>query len=150
VSVGGKTFGPIEPLVAASYVKERLLPYAVEYRRAGSAAFHVRFADLVRSPKAFVETFGTHFGVEPTADPDTVISAFNFRPGKVGKWSTLSPDELAWCEGILYDELIEFGYPPVSPSRVLPPAAAVRAAVLRDRAKRVPQKIGRFLTRLRI
>jgi hypothetical protein len=141
VSMMGKPFGPIEPVCAARYVKERIMRYAAEYRRAGDLAFHVNFTTLVNSPREFVDGFARHFGLTPTADPDAVITAFRFRPGKIGKWDSLSPQQLAWCEGILHDELVEFGYPIASATPALPAAHQVMAASVRDTAKRIPQKL---------
>jgi len=148
VSITGKAFGPVEPLRAASYVKERLTPYAAEYRRAGDSAFHVDFAALVNSPRQVIDRLAQHFALTPAVDPDTVITKFRFRQGKIEKWRALRPDQLAWCEGILYDELVEFGYTPVTASRTIPDGTVRAEAVVRDIIGRVPQKVrhlaGRF------
>ncbi len=129
VSITGKNFGPIDPLSAALYVKERLVPYAAEYRRGRPGALHVKFSTLVNAPRQFVDEFSRHFGLAPAVDPETVISTFQFRPGKIEKWRALPPQELAWCEGVLYDELVEFGYSPVTPAPVVPgPAGGMEGA----------------------
>jgi hypothetical protein len=148
LSIGGKNFGPVEPLCAAQYVKERIRRYAGEYRKFGDKAYHVKFTTLVDSPRAFVDDFARHFKLTPTVDPDAVISAFPFRQGKVGKWKSLPADQLAWCEGILRDELLEFGYPLASPSPRMPHSRHVIAASARDKLRRVPQKIRRLVERL--
>jgi hypothetical protein len=149
VSIGGKTFGPIEPLRAAHYVKERLVPYAAEFRKAGPDALHVKFTTLVNAPRQFVDDFARHFQIAPATDPDAVIAAFPFRQGKIGKWKSLPPEQLAWVEGILYDELVEFGYPPESSQPSLPDRATILAATARDTVKRVPQKIRKVVDRLK-
>ena len=149
LSVGGKTFGPIEPLRAATYVKRQIVPYAAEYRRAGAQGYHVKFDTLLGSTREFVDDFARHFQLRPTTDPDEVIEAFKFRPGKIGKWNALSKEQLAWCEGILRDELIEFGYPLESAAPELPGRATMIAATARDAVKRVPQKLGRIMSRLK-
>lgn len=148
VSITGKAFGPVEPLSAALYVKERLTPYAAVYRRAGAHAFHVKFSTLLNAPRQFVDDFARHFQLAPAVDPDTVIRAFPFRPGKIEKWRTLQPDQLAWCEGILYDELVEFGYRPETTAPVLPDRAVLWTAAARDTLKRVPQKVRRVLRQI--
>jgi hypothetical protein len=149
VSICGKAFGPVEPLCAAHYVKERLARYAAEYRRAGDRAWHVKFNTLVMSPRSFVDDFARHFGLVPAVDPEVVIRKFKIRPGKVEKWRALPPRQLAWCEGLLYDELVEFGYLPVTSAPTLPDWSALAAAKARDSLRRVPQKIGRVVARLR-
>jgi hypothetical protein len=141
VSITGKPWGPVEPLQAAHYVKKRFAPYAVEYRRVGRRGFHVKFSTLVTSTRKFVDDFSSHFDLTPSEDPDAVIKAFNFRPGKIDKWRRLPADQLTWCEGILYDEMVEFGYTPLSPAPALPGPLNTSAAVVRDTLRRVPQKL---------
>ncbi|MBA3884183.1 MAG: sulfotransferase [Acidobacteria bacterium] len=149
VSVTGKAFGPVEPLSAAQYVKERLKPYAEVYRRAGADAFHARFSTLVSAPRLFVDDFARHFKLTPAVDPDTVLSAIPFRQGKIEKWRALPPRQLAWCEGILYDELVEFGYTPESQRPVLPDRSVLLLTATRDAVRRVPQKVRRFVHQIR-
>lgn len=149
VSITGKAFGPVEPLSAALYVKERLTPYAAAYRQAGAEALHVRFSTLVNAPRQFVDDFARHFGLTPAVDPDKVIEAFPFRAGKIEKWRALPPRQLAWCEGVLYDELLEFGYTPETKARVYPDRATLAAASARDTLGRVPQKLRRLLLQIR-
>lgn len=149
VSVGGKGFGPIEPLCAARYVKQRLARYAAEYRRAGSQAFHVRFDTLVSSTRTFVDAFGRHYGLQPVVDPDEVLRSFTIRPNKVAKWRVLPPEQLSWCEGILQPELVEFGYPLASASPRLPGRSVMIAATARDTVRRIPQKIRSMVERIK-
>jgi hypothetical protein len=147
VSITGKNFGPIEPLCAARYVKDQLALYATEYRRAGSNGYHVKFETLLNATREFVDDFARHFKLAPTANLDVAIPALQFKPNRIGRWARLSPRELAWCEGMLREELLEFGYPLASPSPTLPPAGQVAAANVRDTFKRFPQKIRRMIER---
>lgn len=149
VSVGGKNFGPVEPLRAAQYVKERITRYAAEYRKAGDKALHVRFSTILNSPRQLVDDFAHHFQLTPTADPDEVIAGFPFREGKIDKWRALPPKELEACEAILYDELLEFGYEPVSKAPSLPARSAVVTAAVRDTIKRLPQKVRHSIRRVK-
>jgi hypothetical protein len=147
LSIGGKGFGPVEPLCAATYVKDQLAYYAPAYRRAGENGYHVKFETLLGSTREFAEDFARHFKLPPAVDLDAAIPK-QFRPNKIGKWTRLSAQELSWCEGILHDELIEFGYPIASPSPSLPAPRHLMAAAARDKVKRVPQKIRRLVERL--
>jgi hypothetical protein len=149
VSITGKAFGPVEPLSAALYVKERLTRYVTAYRQAGDAALHVKFSTLVNAPRQFVDDFARHFQLVPSVDPDDVIEAFPFRQGKIERWRALPPEQLAWCEGVLYDELVEFGYTPVTPTPQHPDRATIAAAAARDTVKRVPQKLRRLLEQVK-
>jgi hypothetical protein len=148
ISIGGKAFGPVEPLRAAQYVKAQLARYAKEYRRQGSRGLHVRYEDLLSAPRAFVDTFAAHFGLEPVTDPDAALATIPIRPNKVAKWKRLDRRQLAWCEGLLQDELRTFGYQPECSPVTLPGPATLLAAAGRDTIKRVPQKIRRVVRRL--
>jgi hypothetical protein len=149
VSISGKRFGPIEPLRAAQYVKRQLGYYAPEFRRAGAAGYHVTYEALLNDTRAVVDGFARHFNLQPILDLDTAIPALKFRPNKIGKWKKgLTERELAVCEGLLYDELLEFGYAPITPARVLPTAGELFAATARDTMKRVPQKFHRLKARV--
>lgn len=147
VSVSGKQFGPIEPVCAATYVKKQLAYYAAEYRRAGRAGYHVKYETLLGATKQFVDDFTSHFGLQP-AD-QAAMAALKFRPNKIGKWKALPPQQLAWCEGILQEELREFGYPLASSAPELPGPRQLLIANARDRMRRVPQKFRRALKRAR-
>jgi hypothetical protein len=147
VSVTGKRFGPIEPVCAAAYVKQQFAHYAAEYRQAGRAGYHVKYETVLAAPQQFVDSFAAHFGL-PRVEP-AVIAALKFRPNKVGRWKGLSPRQLAWCEGILEDELREFGYPFASTGPELPGPGQLMVLNARDKIKRVPQKIRRVVERIR-
>lgn len=149
LSISGKRFGPIEPLRAAEYVKNQLGYYAPVFRRSGVHGYHVTYEALLNDTRRLVDDFAAHFGIAPLVDLDTAIPALKFRPNKIGKWKGLSERELAWCEGILYDELLEFGYQPTTPSRVLPDASDRLMAAARDSVRRLPQKFNRLKTRIR-
>jgi hypothetical protein len=149
VSVGGKGFGPIEPLCAARYVKDQLAHYTAEFRRAGARGYHVTFEGLLGSTRELVDDFARHFELTPSVNLDVAVPALRFRPNKIGKWKRLPERELAWCEGILQAELLEFGYPLASAAPMLPGQQHVMAATARDTVKRFPQKIRRMVERLR-
>ena len=149
VSVGGKHFGPVEPICAAQYVKRQFAVYEAEYKRAGHRGFHVRFETLVDSPRRFIEDVSRHFGLTPAVDPDAALATLKFRPNKIAKWKGLRTRDLAWCEAILRDELTAYGYEPACPASAPPGVAATAAANLRDTTKRIPQKLRGFAVRLR-
>ena len=148
LSITGKAFGPVEPLCAATYVKRQLARYAAEYRRAGANSYHVKFESLADTTAEFVDDFGRRFGLTPVGDAAETVSTMKFRPNKVGKWKRLSERELAWCEGILHDELTEFGYPIASASPAVPGPRSMWAAIARDRAGRVPQRVRQIIIRM--
>jgi hypothetical protein len=147
VSISGKRFGPIEPVCAAEYVKRQLGHYAAEYRRAGRNGFHVKFETLLGAPHQFAEDFAAHFALHPPSA--AALAALKVKPNRIGRWKGLSGRDLAWCEGILQEELREFGYPFASAGPRLPTANEMLLATTRDRIRRVPQKLRRVATRLR-
>jgi hypothetical protein len=150
VSISGKRFGPIEPLRAAEYVKRQLGYYAPQLRRAGADGLHVTYEALLNDTRAVVDGFANHFNLQPIVDLDVAIPALKFRPNKIGKWKKgLSERELAVCEGLLYDELLEFGYEPTTAARVLPTTGERLAATARDTFRRVPQKFNRLKARMK-
>ena len=149
VSVGGKQFGPIEPLCAAQYVKKQLVHYTAEYKRAGSDGYHLKYETMLSAPRQFVDDFAQHFQLSPTVNPDVAVPALKFRPNKIGKWKSLPPRELAWCEGILREELMEYGYPLASAQPELPGSRQILAATARDKVKRFPQKVRRMVARMK-
>ena len=149
LSVAGKDFGPIEPLCAATYVKRQLGYYMAAYRRAGASAYHVRFDTLVNSTRQFADDFAHHFQLTPSVNLDVAVPALEFRPNKIGKWKALDPQELAWCEGILKDELREFGYECASAAPQLPGPGQLLVASARDKIRRVPQKLRWMASRVR-
>ena len=151
VSIGGKHFGPIEPICAARYIKRQFELYEAEYRRAARNrnGYHVSFQTLVEEPRRFVDDFARHFSIEPVVDPGAVLQSFPFRPNKMAKWKQLSKRDLAWCEGILHDQLVAFEYEPVFPHVEVPGIAAIAAATVRDAVRRCPQKLRQVAIRLK-
>ena len=150
LSVTGKNFGPIEPLIAANYVKERFTHYHREYLRSGENGLHVRFEDMVEAPKTFVANFSSKFSLEPTVDPDRVLADFPLNRSKVRKWQRmLNADALAGCEAILHDELETYGYELSSIGSHQPSSGSLMLARARDTFKRVPQKLHRTALRAR-
>jgi hypothetical protein len=148
LSVGGKGFGPVEPICAALYVKRQFQFYEAEYRRSGSRGYHATFETLVQSPREFVADLMRHFNLAPIVDPSEALATIPPRPNKVAKWKQLTPRQLAWCEAILEEELIRFGYAPASAHTTLPSTATIVAARARDMVKRFPQKTRRIVARL--
>jgi hypothetical protein len=141
VSVTGKHFGPVEPVCAALYVKDRFRWYEQEYRRAGTAGYHVRFEALLSEPGPCLERLGRFFGWTPSVDPHAVGSMFRRRPNRVGRFASLSPRNRMWCEALLRDELVRYGYE-LEFDAADPPAAVVRLALqMKDALRRVPQKM---------
>jgi hypothetical protein len=149
LSVGGKQFGPIEPLCAAQYVKHQLAYYAPEFRRTQPLSYHVKYEALLNDTRKLADDIAQHFGLVPSVELDAAVRELQFRPNKIGKWKRLPASELAWCEGILRDELIEFGYPIASAATEVPGSARILLATVRDKVRRVPQKLRRTVARLR-
>jgi hypothetical protein len=150
LSVSNKDFGPVEPIVAARYVKERFAYYHEEYSRTEPAhRLHVRYEDILESPDRFVSDFGAHFGLthedEDRAGP---IDPGRIRRDNVRKWTRLSPTELAQCEAILREEMLTYGYSPEREAVPPPEGAAWALARARDAARRVPQKLRSIAKRL--
>jgi hypothetical protein len=149
VSISDKGFGPIDPVRAAVYVRQRLGPYAAAFQRAGRNGYHVKFETLVTTPRQFLEEFSEFSRLAPTVDLDAAVKKLRIRPAKTQKWRRLSSRQLALCEGILQQELAAFGYEPASDAPVQPDRAALLAATARDIAWRVPQKFRRLVARVR-
>jgi hypothetical protein len=149
LSITKKDFGPIEPLIAARYVKERFAHYDAEFRRTpDERRIHVRYEDLLDAPDDFLARFRRHFGL-PGADQANEEVTTRIRRNNQRKWASLSRRELAHCEAILDHELRAYGYVPECDPLVLPPASAWLLARGRDTVKRIPQKLGSVATRLR-
>jgi hypothetical protein len=149
VSISDKPFGPIEPIRAAAYVKQRFAPYAAEFRRAGRNGYHVKFETLVTTPRQSLQEFSEHFQLAPTVDLEAAVQGLKIRPTRTQKWRRLSSRQLAWCEGMLQRELEEFGYVAESEAPVLPGRPALLAATASDISWRIPQKIRRLVARIR-
>ncbi len=149
LSICGKNFGPIEPVCAAQYVKERFAHYEAEFLRAGTDALHIRYESLLNEPREFLTSFAARYGLPFVNDADAVVAGLQLRPHKIGKWHRLPAQELGWCEAILRRELQTFGYPPVTAQQDPPPGRALLTVRTRDVFKRVPQKLGTIAERLR-
>lgn len=148
VSVTGKHFGPIEPVCAALYVRHRFRLYEQEYHRAGVSGYHVRFEDVLSEPGRCLEELGRFFGWAPRVDPHDVGSTFRRRPNKIGKFRALSTRKRKWCEALLRDELVRWGYA-LEFDAADPPNLAMRLGLrLTDAVRRVPQKIRTMYARL--
>ena len=148
MSIGGKHFGPIEPICAAQYVKQQFKLYDAEYRRSGVNGFHVKFETLVETPRRFIDDFARHYGLTPAVDPEAVLRTFHIRPNKIAKWKRLDAQDLAWCEGLLEGELRAYGYSPQTSAPVAPSKSVLFAAHVRDAFKRIPQKLRLIRARL--
>jgi hypothetical protein len=150
LSIANKDFGPIEPLVAARYVKDRFAFYDAEFRRTPpERRLHVKYEELLEAPDAFVSEFARHFGLTADGELPPPVNTGRIRRNNTRKWAGLPPRELAQCEAILREELHRYGYgtecEPVPP----PGPATWLMAKGRDTAKRVPQKFGVMVNRLR-
>lgn len=150
VSVAGKPFGPVEPLAAARFVRERFARYEAEYRRDPALSWHVRFEDLVAAPIPTLEAMALRFGLSFATDPATALATLTIRPGRVGRWRELSERNRAWCESALADPLVRFGYVDGLPPDAVPTSAEECLMRARDAARRVPAKLrhlgGRWTT----
>lgn len=150
LSVSKKDFGPIEPLVAAEYVKERFAHYEREYLRTPSGhRYHVRYEDLLESPVAFMHALSAYFGLQPSPGGETAVQGQKIKRGNVKKWMALEPEQLAHVEAMLDGELRRYGYEPTCDHPPLPDGATLMKARVRDAIKRVPQKAERLVKRLR-
>jgi hypothetical protein len=150
LSIANKDFGPIEPLIAARYVKHHFTRYEAEFRRTPPAQrFQVRYEDLLEAPGTFVEQFSRHFRLEPSAQAAAAVGALPIRRNNVQKWSGLSERELARCEAVVRTELLTYGYQPQCDPVPPPGPAEWMAARSRDVVKRIPQKLAGMARRLR-
>jgi hypothetical protein len=150
LSIAGGDFGPVEPLVAARYVKERFRHYQREYDRTPPEhRLHVRYEDVLESALAFVQKVAAHFGIEMVPGGEESVTAVKIRPSRVKKWARLDPTLLGHLESILGDELRACGYETGSEHPTPPDGATWMIATTKDAFKRIPQKIERVLRRLR-
>ncbi len=148
VSVMHKPFGPVEPLIAATYVHHRFRCYEQEYHARRPDGCHVRFEDLIHEPRRTLERLAERLGLEPGVPIPEFLATFPFRAGRVGRWKRLSPRDLAWCETMFRRELIEYGYGLATSATSRPSAADHWTAVARDCVGRVPQKLRSLVRRL--
>jgi len=147
VSVVNKPFGPVEPVAAASWIQRRFHYYECEYQ-ARQGGHHVRFEDLIRNPRHTIEHLGDRLGLTPACCVSTFVDNFTFKPGRIGRWTTLRRRDLEWCETILHRELLDYGYGRATrtsyrPSRV----DAIRVPLL-DTVGRIRQKLTQTASRL--
>lgn len=148
LSITKKNFGPIEPVVAARYVKDRFAYYDAEYRRTPPEhRIHVRYEDLLEEPDAFVARFCEHFGLAAAGHAPSPVKTERIRRDNVKKWATLSARELSYCEAILQDELQSYGYGIESERVRLPGASTWLFTRVRDAVRRVPQKVSLVVNR---
>lgn len=149
LSITKKDFGPIDPIIAAQYVKKRFSHYAAEFRRTPpDLRFHVRYEELLETPDSFVERIGRHFGLTEGSSPPEVDKG-RIRRNNVRKWAVLSPSTLAAVEAILREELESYGYGTETKGTAAPGAGTLLAARVRDTVHRVPQKLKNISKRLR-
>jgi hypothetical protein len=149
LSITNKNFGPIEPLIAAHYVKERFSYYEAEYRRTPEdRRLHVRYEEMLESPDEFVARFGSHFRVGVQGQGPAPVDKSRIRRHNVRKWAGLSARQLAHCEAVLWDELRAYGYESERGRPTPPGAAAWMVARMKDAVRRVPQKIKIVVGRL--
>lgn len=149
LSIAKKNFGPVEPLIAAQYVKHRFAYYDAEFRRAPiEHRIHVRYEDLLEAPDAFVARLGEHFGLVTRGGVPPPVETGRIRKNNTRKWASLSTRELGYCEAILRDELHTYGYGCECQPVDLPSAATVVLARGRDAIRRIPQKLGTLGRRL--
>jgi len=150
LSITKKEFGPVDPVVAARYVKTRFNRYEAEYRRTPPAhRLHVRYEELLEDPDGFVARFAQHFGTQPPDRTPPSVDRTRIRSNNMRKWKSLGPRDLACCEGILEHELQTYGYGLASAQPVAPGRAAWLLARARDTVKRVPQKLRNLVNRVR-
>lgn len=148
LSISKKAFGPVEPLLAAQYVKERFACYEAEYRRTPEKdRLHVRFEDLLEAPDTFVARFCDHFGLAAKGLAPREVDTRRIRRNNMRKWAALPTSQLAQCEAVLWDELHTYGYGTESATRILPSSTTWMLATGRDIAKRIPQKFKNLLAR---
>lgn len=148
LSITRKDFGPIEPLVAANFVRRQFARYEAEYERTPPAhRLHVRYEDLLSAPRDVVHRFSEHFGLAMCPEGSVAVDRLQIRTGNTRKWPGLEPRQLAGCQGILRDELLRYAYERELSSSV-PSTATLAMARGRDIFKRVPVKLLKIGKRL--
>lgn len=150
LSITKKDFGPVEPLVAAGYVKKQFASYEAEFQRTpASKRLHLRYEDLLEGPLDVVSRLSAQFDLEPTPEGLAAVRSLPIRKHNVRKWSGLHGRTLAQCEAMLRSELDRFGYGTTCEPVAVPGASTLTNARARDVVKRVPQKVARVIKRLR-
>jgi hypothetical protein len=108
----------------------------------------VRFEELLSEPGPSLDRLGRFFGWQARVDPHEVGSTFRPRPNKVGKFAVLSSRNRMWCEALLRDELVRYGYE-LEFDAADPPAPVVHLAIrIKDAFRRIPQKVRTTAARL--
>jgi hypothetical protein len=149
LSITNKDFGPVDPLIAARYVKTRFEHYDREYRRTPDPLrIHVRYEDLLEEPDAFVARFSAHFGLGGADDALPAVNTGRIRRGNMKKWAAIAPATLSQCEAVLNDELVRYGYEPEPKAGRVPNPLVWRRAEAMDAMRRVPQKFRALARRL--
>jgi hypothetical protein len=147
--VANKDFGPIEPLIAARFVKRQFAIYEAEYRRtAESSRFHLRYEDLLESPFGVVRALNAHFRLPFVNGWEQALSELHIRRGNVEKWRAMPPRLLGNVETMLAGELRRYGYGLTSRAASLPTRPAWVAALASDAFWRVGQKTRHIAKRL--
>jgi hypothetical protein len=149
LSVSNKDFGPIEPLIAARFVKRQFAIYEAEYRRtAPMDRYHLRYEDLLESPVAVVRALSAHFHLPFVENWEPSLSALHIRRGNTEKWRGLPPRLLGSVEAMLTGELRRYGYGLTTRAASQPTRPAWAAALASDAFRRVGQKSRHIAKRL--
>lgn len=149
LSITKKGFGPIHPLIAARYVKDRFACYDAEFRRTSlERRIHVRYEDLLVDPDAFVARFQTHFALTSAGLSPPPVDTGRIRRGNMQKWAALTPSQLAHVEAVLGDELSAYGYAPSLNKLQAPTNLDWHKATAADVLGRIPQKLRSVVHRL--
>jgi sulfotransferase family protein len=149
LSVANKDFGPIEPLIAARFVKRQFAIYEAEYHRtAPEFRWHLRYEDLLESPFAVVRALNAHFRLPFVDGWEQSLSELHIRRGNVEKWRAMPPRLLGNVETMLARELRRYGYGLTSRAASLPTRPAWAAALASDAFWRLGQKTRHIAKRL--
>ena len=141
LSVSNKDFGPVEPLIAARYVKRQFLIYEAEYGRSRPAhRYHLRYEDLLESPFDAVRPLSDHFRLPLVEGWEALLGALRIRRGNTEKWRALAPRLLGNIEALLAGELRRYGYGLTNRAAAPPTRQAWALALASEAIRRVGQK----------
>jgi len=141
LSVSNKDFGPIEPLIAARYVKRQFAIYEAEYRRTCPAGrYQLRYEDLLESRFDAVRALSLHFRLPLVEGWEASLAALRIRRGNTEKWRGLPPCLLGNIETMLTGELRRYGYCFTDHAASPPTRQAWAMALASDAIRRVGQK----------
>ena len=112
-----------------------------EFARAPEPKVHVRFEDLLDAPAAVLADLGRRFGWPLPDDMADMLAGFPLRSGRVGRWASLSPRDLAWCESLLAEAVVQHGATVASPVVAGPGPLDTLLLHGRDAVGRVPAKL---------